>query len=158
LSPENQGIYHVQQSSTRLQCRHLSVVLTVVSVILVGATASPAAKSDLELRPLPGDFLIDKTEGRESDDISVIYVPKDRHLTEVVASVTIYYVPGARISVSQLSPKWLGGEKKIFNNTEFRYGQIAKVELTGTANEHSFKDGEEIVKPLDIVEVKSFSQ
>ena len=122
-----------------------------------GATAS-LAKDKIEsvLPSPPSDFSIDKAEGQQSDDVYVIYVRKDRHLTEVTASVTIHYVTGGRSVVAQSWSKWLGGEKKTFSNSGFRNGRIKKVRLSGIAKEHSFKDGKETVKMVTLTESKSF--
>jgi hypothetical protein len=133
------------------------LALALLGILVTGTTASLATNEiDLVPPPSPSAFSIDKAEGSQVDDVYVIYLRKDRYLTDVTASVTIHYVMRARPVVTQSWPQWTGGEKKTFHNTEFRYGPIRKVELIGTATEHFFTDDRETARKVRFAESKSF--
>ena len=157
MNRANLNTCRIQPRSPEFRIRRQCFALAALSILVAGATAS-LAKDRIEsvLPSPPSDFSIDKAEGRQSDDVYVIYVRKDRHLTEVSASVTIHYVTGGKSVVAQSWSKWLGGEKKTFSNSGFRNGRIQKVRLSGIAKEHSFKDGKETVKMVAFTESKSF--
>jgi hypothetical protein len=101
-------------------------------------------------------FTIEKTEGPASHDVYVTYRNPDRHLTDVNASVIIQYVTGAKPTVKRCWVKWTSGEKKMFSNTDNRFGRIKKVEFSATAREHSLKDGKETVTWVKFAESRDF--
>lgn len=145
-----------QPSSSDLLVHRQCIVFAALTILVAGATASLTADRIDWVSPPPSDFSIDKAEGRESDDVYVIYVRKDRYLTNVNVSVAMHYVTGAKPVVTQIWSEWLNSEQKTFSNTEFRYGPIEKVVLSGTAREHSLKDGKEVTRIVALAESKSF--
>ena len=129
----------------------------VLVTLLQGAMVTSARDQGKDILPLrASNFSITKAEGRDRDEVQIVYTKKDCFLSGVNTSVTFQYLSGAKPVVEKFWPKWLSGEQKTYSNPEFGFSPIKEVRLSGTAKEHSFRDGKETVTRITFAEHKRF--
>lgn len=122
------------------------------SATLISATEQgPAARP-----PRPSNFSITKAESSGYDEVQIVYIKKDCFLTGVNTSVTFLSASRTESVVEMFWPKWRAGEQKTYTSDACNLEPIREVRLSGTAKEHSFQNGKEIIRRVTFAERKRF--